>query len=269
LDARAVAGSGIPEGRALEVSDLTVAYDRRPVLEGVTLTVPRGAMVGVVGPNGGGKSTLLKAVLGLVLPLRGEVTLLCRLVDRQARRRVGYVPQREHVDWNFPVSARDVVMMGRIPSMRLLQRPTAQDRVLVRDALSTVGMEALADARIGELSGGQQQRIFLARTLAQEAEILLLDEPVSGVDAPSQHEIFDLLRRLQEEGRTVIVTTHDLSCVAERFDFALLLNRRVVAFGKPEEVFTPELLNETYQSHLMILKVGGRTVAIEEGGHGA
>jgi ABC-type Mn2+/Zn2+ transport system ATPase subunit len=264
-----VAGSGIPGERALEVRDLAVAYGRRPVLEGVTLTVPRGAMVGVVGPNGGGKSTLLKAVLGLVIHLRGEVEVLGRPVDRRARQRVGYVPQREHVAWNFPVSARDVVMMGRIPSMRLLQRPTAHDLELVRDALRTVGMEALADARIGELSGGQQQRIFLARALAQETEILLLDEPVSGVDAPSQHEIFDLLRGLQEDGKTVIVTTHDLSCVAERFDLALLLNRRVVAFGRPEEVFTPELLNETYQSHLMILKVGDRTVAIEEGGHGA
>ena len=130
-------------------------------------------------------------------------------------------------------------------------------------------MEELAHTRIGDFSGGQQQRIFLARALAQEAEILLLDEPVSGVDAPSQHEIFDLLRRLQEGGKTVIVTTHDLSCVAERFDLAVLLNKRVIAFGKPEEVFVPELLNETYQSHLMMLKFGERTVAIEEGGHGA
>jgi ABC-type Mn2+/Zn2+ transport system ATPase subunit len=269
LDARAVVGSGILEGRALEVNDLAVAYGRRPVLEGVTLTVPRGAMVGVVGPNGGGKSTLLKAVLGLVLPLRGEVEVLGRPAVHRARQRLGYVPQREHVDWNFPVSARDVVMMGRIPSLRLLRRPTVHDRELVRDALRTVGMEALADARIGELSGGQQQRVFLARALAQETEILLLDEPVSGVDAPSQHEIFDLLRRLQQGGKTVIVTTHDLSCVAERFDLALLLNKRVIAFGKPEEVFTPELLNETYQSHLMILKVGDRTVAIDESSHGA
>ncbi len=132
--------------------------------------------------------------------------------------------------------------------------------------MRTVGMEKFADTRIGEFSGGQQQRIFLARALAQEAELLLLDEPVSGVDAPSQHEIFDLLRGLQEAGKTVIVTTHDLSCVAERFDLALLLNRRLVAFGRPEEVFTSQLLNETYQSHLMLLKVGDRTAAIEDGG---
>ena len=150
--------------------------------------------------------------------------------------------------------------------MSLLRRPTGRDRELVWEALRTVGMEKSADTRIGELSGGQQQRIFLARALAQEAEILLLDEPVSGVDAPSQHEIFDLLRGLQEAGETVIVPTHDLSCVAERFDLALLLTRRVVAFGRPQEGFTPALVSETYQSHLLPLQVAGRTVAIEDGG---
>ena len=224
-------------------------------------------MVGIVGPNGGGKSSLLKAVLGLVPKQRGRVEILGRPVDRRVRRLVGYVPQREDVDWSFPVSAFDVVMMGRVPSMKLLRRPTARDKELVRKALKTVGMEKHAETRIGEFSGGQQQRIFLARALAQEAEILLLDEPVSGVDAPSQHEVFDLLRGLQKAGKTVIVTTHDLSCVAERFDLALLLNRRVVAFGRPEEIFTPELLNETYQSHLMILKLGDRTVAVEDRDH--
>ncbi len=253
------------EGAALETRGLSVTYDRRPVLDGVTLRVPRGSMIGIVGPNGGGKSTLLKAVLGLVPAERGEVEVLGRPVDRRARRLVGYVPQREDVDWNFPVSAFDVVMMGRVPSLGFLRRPSASDREVVYKALRTVGMGEFAEKRIGEFSGGQQQRIFLARALAQGADVLLLDEPVSGVDAPSQHEIFDLLRGLQEEGKTVIVTTHDLSCVADRFDLALLLNRRVVAFGRPEEVFTPELLNETYQSHLMILKVGDRTVAIEDG----
>lgn len=253
---------------ALEVRGLSVAYDGRPALEGATLGVPRGAMLGIVGPNGGGKSTLIKAVLGLVPVDRGEVEILGRPVDRRVRRNVGYVPQREDVDWSFPVSAFDVVMMGRVPSLGLLKRPTYEDRKLVRGALRTVGMEDYAGNRIGDLSGGQQQRVFLARALAQEAELLLLDEPVSGVDAPSQHEIFDLLRQLQGEGKTVVVTTHDLSCVAERFDLALLLNRRVVALGAPDEVFTRELLNETYQSHLMLLDVGGRTVAVETGRHG-
>ena len=221
-------------------------------------------MVGIVGPNGSGKSTLLKAVLGLAPVVDGSVEVMGHSPGRQARRLVGYVPQREDVDWSFPVSARDVVMMGRVPSMGLLQRPSARDREMVEEALRTVGMEEKAEARIGELSGGQQQRVFLARALAQETEILVLDEPVSGVDAPSQHEIFDLLRKLQATGKTVVVTTHDLSCVAERFDLVLLLNKRVVAFGPPEKVFTPELLNETYQSHLMLLDLGGRTVAVED-----
>ena len=252
------------EPAAFEISGLGVAYDRKRVLEDLTLSVPRGTMVGIVGPNGGGKSTLLKAVLGLAPVVGGTVGILGRPPGRRAQRSVGYVPQREDVDWSFPVSARDVVMMGRIPSLGLLRRPSERDRKVVDEALQTVGMEEEAETRIGELSGGQQQRIFLARALAQETDILMLDEPVSGVDAPSQHEIFDLLRSLQAAGKTVIVTTHDLSCVAERFDLVLLLNKRVVAFGSPEEVFTPELLNETYQSHLMLLDLGGRTVAVED-----
>lgn len=252
------------ETAAFEISGLGVAYDRQRVLEDVTLSVPRGTMVGIVGPNGGGKSTLLKAVLGLAPVVAGSVEVMGQPPGRGARRLVGYVPQREDVDWSFPVSARDVVMMGRVPSMGLLRRPSWRDREVVDDALRTVGMHEKAEARIGELSGGQQQRVFMARALAQETEILVLDEPVSGVDAPSQHEIFDLLRNLQAAGKTVVVTTHDLSCVAERFDLVLLLNQRVVAFGPPEKVFTPELLNETYQSHLMLLDLGGRTVAVED-----
>jgi manganese/iron transport system ATP-binding protein len=251
--------------KALEIKNLSVAYNGRSALEGITFSVPKGAMLGVVGPNGGGKSTLLKAMLGLVRPQTGTVEILGRWVDRRVRKLVGYVPQREDVDWNFPVSAFDVAMMGRVPSMRPFRRPTARDRELVWEALKTAGMERLADTPIGGLSGGQQQRVFLARALAQEAQVLLLDEPVSGVDAPSQHEIFDLLHRLQGEGKTVVVTTHDLSCVAERFDLALLLNGRVVSLGKPEEVFTPELLNEAYQSHLMVLEIGGRTITVEDG----
>ncbi len=256
---------------ALEIRGLSVAYNERPALQGITLSVPRGTMLGVVGPNGAGKSTLLKAVLGLVRPETGTVEILGRRVDRRVRKLVGYVPQREDVDWNFPVSAFDVVMMGRAPSMKPFRRPTARDREFVRKALGTVGMERHADAPIGNLSRGQQQRVFLARALAQAAEVLLLDEPVSGVDAPSQDEIFALLHRLQGEGKTVIITTHDLSSVTERFDLVLLLNRRVISLGKPEEVFTPTLLNETYQSQLTILKIRDRTVAVEDanlGRHG-
>jgi ABC-type Mn2+/Zn2+ transport system ATPase subunit len=249
---------------ALRVEKVSVAYGQRRALEDVSFSVPRGAMLGVVGPNGGGKSTLIKAMLGIV-PVDGKVELLGHGVSRASRKLVGYVPQREEVNWNFPLSALDVVLMGRVPSLGLLRRHGERDRRLAREALETVGMDHHARTRIRELSGGQQQRVFLARALAQEAEILLLDEPVSGVDAPSQHEIFDLLHRLQAAGKTIVVTTHDLSCVAERFDLALLLNRRVVALGRPEEVFTKELLNEAYESHLMMLDADGRTVAIERG----
>lgn len=253
---------------ALEVRDLSVSYGGgRPVLERVSLSVPRGSILGVVGPNGGGKSTLLKGILGIAPVSEGEVLVAGKSVDRRSRRLIGYVPQREEVDWKFPVSAFDVVMMGRVPSMSLFRRPSAEDKKLVWKALSDVGMEDLADGQIGEFSGGQQQRIFLARALAQGAEVLLLDEPVSGVDAPSQREIFDLLHTLQREGKTVVITTHDLSSVAERFDLTLLLNRRVVAAGKPEEVFTPEILNEAYDSSLMILNVGGRMIAVEDVHH--
>jgi ABC-type Mn2+/Zn2+ transport system ATPase subunit len=253
---------------AIRVESLSVAYGRRRALQEVTFSVPRGAMLGVVGPNGGGKSTLVKALLGLVPAGGGRVELLGSAVNRAARRLVGYVPQREEVNWNFPLNALDVVLMGRVPSLRLLRRYGERDRRLAREALETVGMNHHADTRIRELSGGQQQRVFLARALAQEAEILLLDEPVSGVDAPSQHEIFDLLHQLQAAGKTIVVTTHDLSCVAERFDLALLLNLRVVALGRPSEVFTKELLDEAYQSHLMLLDVDGRTVAVEKGVRG-
>jgi ABC-type Mn2+/Zn2+ transport system ATPase subunit len=250
------------------VDGLSVDYGRRHALEDVTFSLPRGSMLGVVGPNGGGKSTLVKALLGLV-PGGGRVKLLGRGVNRASRRLVGYVPQREEVNWNFPLSALDVVLMGRVPALKLLRRHGERDLRLAREALETVGMERHAGTRIRELSGGQQQRVFLARALAQEAEILLLDEPVSGVDAPTQHEIFDLLRRLQATGKTIVVTTHDLSCVAERFDLALLLNGRVVALGKPSEVFTKPLLDEAYQSHLMMLDLDGGTVAVERGGESA
>lgn len=177
---------------------------------------------------------------------------------------VGYVPQQDDVDLNFPVSALDVALMGRVTSLRPFRRFTKRDRELARQALRTVGMEELSDYPIGELSGGQQQRVFLARALAQETEVLLLDEPVSGVDAPSRHEIFDLLRRLQQSGKTVMVTSHDLSAIGERFDLALLLNRRVVAFGSPGEVFTRERLSQAYGGRLKVLEVGGSTVVVED-----
>lgn len=245
----------------IEVDHLTTGYHREPVLEDVTFTVPRGALVGVLGPNGSGKSTLFRAVIGLLPAWRGRVLV----IGKPARPNPGiaYVPQTEAVDWAFPVTVWDVVMMGRYPRLGLLHRPGRHDREIAQWALDQVRMVEYRDRPIGALSGGQRQRVFLARALAQEPEILLLDEPVSGVDAPTQHFIFELLERLCAEGRTVMVASHDLSCVAQRFTQVLLLNRRVLGFGPPEQVFTEELLNRTFDTHLLLLRYGDRVIVVE------
>jgi manganese/iron transport system ATP-binding protein len=255
---------------ALDVADLWVAYpgSHSPVLNDISLRVPRGALMAIVGPNGGGKSTLLKVALGLIPPSRGHVSLLGSTI-REARSRVGYVPQTELVDWRFPVSVWDVVMMGRYGRLGMFRRPGPDDSAAASAALARVGMLELRDRQIGELSGGQQQRAFLARALVGRPELLLLDEPMSGVDALTEGEIFDLLDTLHGEGVTVVMSTHDLSCVADRFDTLLLLNRSVVAYGPPTEVFTEDNLQRVYGSHLTLLRVGERYLAIEDAEHHA
>jgi ABC-type Mn2+/Zn2+ transport system ATPase subunit len=249
------------------VDRLTTGYDRAPILEEVTFSVPHGALVGVIGPNGSGKSTLFRALLGLLRPWQGRV-----LIEGQPARprpEIAYLPQSETVDWGFPVTVWDVVMMGRYPRLGFMRRPGARDRELVERALEQVRMQDDRNRPIGALSGGQRQRVFLARALAQEPSILLLDEPVSGVDAPTQHFIFELLEQLCACGRTALVASHDLSCVAQRFSQVLLLNRRMVGFGPPERVFTEELLNRTFDMHLLLLRYGERVIVVErpeEGG---
>jgi ABC-type Mn2+/Zn2+ transport system ATPase subunit len=254
---------------ALRFSGVWAAYPgaRDPVLQDVSIDVPRGALVAVLGPNGGGKSTLLNVALGLLLPLRGDVCLLSGAAPRAARSRVGYVPQRELVDWRFPVTVFDVALMGRYGRLGFFRRPGRADRAVVRDALSRVGMLALANRQIGELSGGQQQRVFLARALVSEPELLLLDEPMSGVDALTERDMLDLLDRLRGQGATVIMTTHDLSCAADRFDLVLFLNRTVIAYGPPVEVFTEEHLQRAYGGHRVLVQVGNRFLAVEGGAH--
>lgn len=236
---------------AIEFSDLAVAYGTgRYALHGVTLTVPAETMVAVLGPNGGGKTTLLKVILGLVRPERGRVDIAGQGAGRRARRLVGYVPQRDDVDPAFPVTVFDVALMGRVPALTLFRRLSRRDRQLAWEALATVGMGHHARARIGELSGGQQQRVFLARALAGQAQVLLLDEPVTGVDTPSQHEIFALLRRLRDMGKTILITSHDLNFVGEHADLALLLASRVVAFGRSHDVLVPHLFEQAYGNPL-------------------
>ncbi|MFN0068755.1 MAG: metal ABC transporter ATP-binding protein [Limisphaerales bacterium] len=236
----------------LEVHDLTVAYDRRPVLWGLDLAVPAGKLVGIIGPNGAGKSTLIKACMG-VLPVAAGWIKIFGETHTRARRRVGYVPQRESVDWDFPVNVMDLVLMGRYGRIGLFRRPGKADRDIARACLDKVGMLPYASRQIANLSGGQQQRVFLARALAQEADLYFMDEPFAGVDAATEAAIVTLLHELRDTGKTILVVHHDLPTARNYFDLLLLLNMRVVAFGPTDEVFTYELLQKTYGGRLTIL----------------
>jgi manganese/iron transport system ATP-binding protein len=222
----------------LEVRNLNVAYNGNQALEDVSFGVQQGERVAIVGPNGAGKSTLFKAMVGLIHPLSGRV--------EAEGAGFGYVTQRSAVDWTFPVTVHDVVMMGRIGKMGWLRWQRPRDRDIVRRSLEQVGLLEYADRQIGELSGGQQQRVFIARALAQEATILLMDEPFSGVDSPSQEAILEILEHLRDQGVTLLVSTHDLNLAVERFDRLALLNRRLVAFGTPQEAVTPSTLAAAY-----------------------
>jgi manganese/iron transport system ATP-binding protein len=250
----------------LEVRDLAAGYDDVPAIRDVTFAVPPGQMVGVIGPNGAGKTTLFKAILGLIPLQGGRVLLHDREADSQ-RSLMGYVPQIDDLDRRFPVTVRDVVMMGRYPRIGWVRRPRAEDDSAVQGALDRVDMAELAHRQIGRLSGGQLQRVLLARVLAQDPHLLLLDEPVSGVDTTTQHAVFAVLEALRDTGKTVVVATHDLNCVVERFDQVLCLNRRLVAFGPPAQVFREPVLEETYGSHLMIVRVGDRQVVVADEHH--
>ncbi|MBE86726.1 MAG: manganese ABC transporter ATP-binding protein [Verrucomicrobiales bacterium] len=236
----------------LEVHDLTAGYHKKPVLWGIDLKVPKGKLVGIVGPNGAGKSTLIKAAMGLVPPSSGWVKIFGKPYTEN-RRRVGYVPQRESVDWDFPVTVMDVVMMGRYGHVGWFKRPKKVDREIARDCLDKVKMLPFANRQISNLSGGQQQRVFLARALAQESDVYFMDEPFAGVDAATESAIITLLHELREKGKTLLVVHHDLPTARNYFDQLLLLNMRVVAYGDTEDVFTYELLQKTYGGRLTIL----------------
>jgi len=240
------------EPAPLEIHDLTVAYHKKPVLWGIDLEVPRGRLVGIVGPNGAGKSTLIKAAMGLLPLSSGWVKVFGRPVKKNLRR-IGYVPQRESVDWDFPVSVMDVVLMGRYGRLGLMRRPTREDRDKARECLEKVKMLPYANRQISNLSGGQQQRVFLARALAQESDLYFMDEPFAGVDAATEAAIIDLLHELKDKGKTLMVVHHDLPTARSYFDMLLMLNMRVVAFGDTEKVFTHELLQKTYGGRLTIL----------------
>lgn len=241
------------ESKAIEVTDLTVAYQETPVLWDVDLNVPPGVLLAIVGPNGAGKTTLIKAILGLVRPAAGRVLIYNKPYEAQ-RRIVGYVPQRGSVDWDFPTNVLDVVMMGRYGTLGWIRRPGKRERELAMQALEKVGMQAYTSRQISQLSGGQQQRVFLARALVQDATVYLMDEPFQGVDATTERAIIALLQELRENGKTVVVVHHDLQTVTDYFDWVTLLNVRRIASGPVAETFTTENLRETYGGRVAFIK---------------
>ncbi len=239
-------------GKALHIEDLTVSYGDRPVLWDIDLDIPPGVMCAIVGPNGAGKSTLIKAALGLVRPVAGHVRFLGRPV-RAMRGQIGYVPQRHGVDWDFPATALDVVMMGLYRQLGWLRRPGRAERARALAALAELGMQDHAERQISQLSGGQQQRVFIARALVQDAPIMVLDEPLAGVDAATEAVIIALLKRLRDGGRTLIVVHHDLTTVQSYFDWMVMLNQRLIAEGPVAQVYTPENLRAAYGRQLAMI----------------
>ena len=260
LDPRpAVVDGPVADAVAVRLAGVSAGYGDRVALADVTLSIPTGSLLAVIGPNGAGKSTLLKAIAGLLQPFSGTIEVLGGPPGREARR-IAYVPQAEVVDWAFPVTVGDVVMMGRVPLIGIGRSAAQLDRAAVAAALETVGMADAVERQIGALSGGQRRRVFLARAIAAQPDLYLLDEPVTGVDATTQEDLMDVLEGEARAGRTVVATTHDLACAAQRFHQAAFVNGRIVATGPAHIVMDPELLAATYGGHVIVLPAGERTV---------
>ena len=253
-------------GPSVVVDGVTAGYGRRIALTDVTLTVTPGSLLAVIGPNGAGKSTLLKLIAGLIPPSAGRLTVLGG-PPGSAARRIAYLPQAEAVDWEFPVTVREVVTMGRYARLGFLHEPRREDRDRVEAALVTVGMADAGERQIGALSGGQRRRVFLARAIAADPDLYLLDEPVTGVDARTQEELMDVLEAEARSGKTVIATTHDLICAAQRFHQAAFLNGRLVAQGSADLVLDRNLLSETYGGHVLVLPGDGERLVIDDAHH--
>jgi ABC-type Mn2+/Zn2+ transport system ATPase subunit len=251
---------------SVSLSGVWAGYRQQPILKDITLTIDPGDYVGVIGPNGCGKSTLLKVILGLIQPAKGEV-LVGSSPPAKMRKRIGYLPQLSQIDFNFPATVWDVVMMGRYGRLGLGRAAGQQDKEAARAAIEQVGLSGQLAAPIGQLSGGQRQRAFIARALAQEPDLLVLDEPITAVDVTTQHALTHLLEELSNSGITIISSTHDLNCVASSFNRVVCLNNRLVAIGAPEEVFRQDILNETYGSHLLIANAGDRPGIVSGHGH--
>lgn len=242
----------IIENSPLIVQHLSMRYQHKPVLTDVSFSIPEGKSIAIIGPNGAGKSTLLKGIMGLTPTMSGKALFFGEPLDKK-RLAVAYVPQREESDWDFPIQVMDVVLMGRHGQLKFWQRPSAQDVAIAEQALSNLGMLEFKDRQISQLSGGQQQRVFLARALAQKASLYLMDEPFAGVDVTTEKAIIDLFNELKEQHKTIVCVHHDLSTVGEYFDWAILINARLIAAGPVEEVLTQENLNKTYGGRLSLL----------------
>jgi ABC-type Mn2+/Zn2+ transport system ATPase subunit len=253
-------------GSSVAVEHVSAAYGRRIALDDVSLTVRQGSLLAVIGPNGAGKSTLLKLIAGLIRPTSGTLSVLGG-PPGSAAKSVAYLPQAEAVDWEFPVTVGEVVMMGRYARLGFGHQPGPTDRERVTAALETVGMADAVERQIGALSGGQRRRVFLARAIAAEPELYLLDEPVTGVDARTQEELMDVLEAEARAGKTVIATTHDLICAAQRFHEAAFLNGRLVAQGPAELVLDQKLLSETYGGHVLVLPGDGGRLVLDDAHH--
>ncbi len=257
-------GGGTP---AIRVRGMTAGYGDRIALESVDLEIEAGSLLAVIGPNGAGKSTLLKVIGGLLEPRAGTVEVLGGPPGAEARR-VAYVPQAEAVDWQFPVTVEEVVMMGRVPRIGILRRPAAADHAAVAAALETVNMTEARQRQIGALSGGQRRRVFLARAIASDPDVYLLDEPVTGVDATTQEDLMDVLEAEARSGKTVVATTHDLACAAQRFQQAVLINRRIVAAGPANLILDQRLLAETYGGHALVVPgLASGTMLLDDAHH--
>jgi manganese/iron transport system ATP-binding protein len=244
----------------LELTDVSVRYDGTVALKDVSFQLEPGERVAVVGPNGAGKSTLFKVVVGVLQPSAGTLHVYGH--GPRGHICIGYVPQRSQIDWSFPASVADVVMMGRAGKLGLFRWPRRRDWDVVHHCLELVGMQDLAQKQIGELSGGQQQRVFIAQALAQEAELLLMDEPLTGLDVPAQEDILHIFDLLQERGVTMMAATHDLNLAAQHFDRVMLLNRQLLGFGEPHEVFTPENLRIAYGGHVTLMETEEGTLIV-------
>ena len=237
---------------AIELHNLTVSYDGRPVLWDVDFNLDAGKIIGIIGPNGSGKTTSLKAIMGLLKPSSGFVKIFGKSLD-EVRERVAYVPQRESVDWDFPASVLDVVLMGRYRKNSLFRRTNKTDLDIAMQSIAKVGLTEFKDRQISQLSGGQQQRVFIARALAQQADLYLMDEPFVGVDAATESAILSLLQEMKKQGKTVLIIHHDLQTVSDYFDYLVLLNTRLIAKGTPQEVLTKENLTNAYGGQLTLL----------------